>query len=330
MTSNSFAQTETATGFPEPAHSQTSALHDHSVEDHPPAIEPVEHTLKAYIGRFGTPRASTGVPEDTHPALDSLLSFFAARDAFAFAFPTTRPTEIPTSQFLEREVYRLMPDDPLEEFPGARRAKDTGERRDIITRRLEWYGQQLAGTLSVEFAEDKIYPLQDGEISTATITTASSSVTGVCIDTPGRYDHAEWQDPREYGYELPLDVATFSYTSDGTKTHYPLIPVSGGLTCGCPRKAQSPASVICKHEVVAALKAGENGILPNPGGLHPRKLRLIDPTYLNLNLTPWEDASTRALHDEWYDQDAAPATVVTQATGLNRLFSDPAPIPTDI
>ncbi|MDR5657686.1 hypothetical protein RH831_10915 [Halodesulfurarchaeum sp. HSR-GB] len=84
--------------------------------------------------------------------------------------------------------------------------------------------------------------------------------------------------PDEYIEAFPAPVVIGHYAND---SEYVLLPWTGGLTCQCHYKHEKPFRVMCKHEAMASMLAGEHGseYLPLTEGIDvpDRVRRLYDP-----------------------------------------------------
>jgi hypothetical protein len=84
--------------------------------------------------------------------------------------------------------------------------------------------------------------------------------------------------PSDFGIDLPAPLLVGEYASG---SRYPLLPWSDGLVCSCPYKHDRPWRVLCKHELLAAVVAGEEDsiFLPVTQGLDVphRARRFVSP-----------------------------------------------------
>jgi hypothetical protein len=84
--------------------------------------------------------------------------------------------------------------------------------------------------------------------------------------------------PSDFGIDLPAPLLVGEYASG---SQYPLLPWSDGLVCSCPYKHDRPWRVLCKHELLAAVVAGEEHsiFLPVTRGLDVphRARRFVSP-----------------------------------------------------
>jgi hypothetical protein len=84
--------------------------------------------------------------------------------------------------------------------------------------------------------------------------------------------------PSEFGIDLPAPLLVGKYASG---SRYALLPWSDGLVCSCPYKHDRPWRVLCKHELLAAVVAGEEDsiFLPVTQGLDVphRARRFVNP-----------------------------------------------------
>jgi hypothetical protein len=116
------------------------------------------------------------------------------------------------------------------------------------------------GTIASEYGIQREYCVAESDLSNATADVA----TGIT----------------EFGIELPAPLLIGKYA---TGSRYPLIPWGDGIVCSCPYKQNQPWRVICKHELLASIVAGEEDtlFLPKTSGLEipHRARRFVSPDF---------------------------------------------------
>ena len=88
--------------------------------------------------------------------------------------------------------------------------------------------------------------------------------------------------PSDFGIELPAPLLVGEYASG---SQYPFLPWADGLVCSCPYKHDKPWRVLCKHELLAAVVAGDRDsiFLPVTRGVEVphRARRFVSPTVVS-------------------------------------------------
>jgi len=294
------------------------ATHEYDVTGDPPAIEPVEHEIRLDFmaggpirhGHLLTEYNSWGSgPDDQDPWRKHGLS---KPRGLKYAEGTCR-------RRLDEEAlyYDLYDDDrALAGVPAflAHRLRQcrTAERpeealRAERTRRENWYEtlipwlnlyQVLKRSSYGTLVADVVGPTYDA----GTLTTENEFVGMVVLgdedpeseeyarehELSAEYvvkeselscaEHESAPSPSEYGIELPAPLLIGRYASG---SRYPFLPWSDGLVCSCPYKHDQPWRVLCKHELLAAIVAGDMDtiFLPVTDGLSVphRARRFVSP-----------------------------------------------------
>jgi hypothetical protein len=302
--------------------SGTDALHDYDVETDPPAIEPVEHRIRLDFMAGGPIRRDQllekynswkGDPENADPWKQSGKE---KPVGLKYAEESCRRT------FNEEErYYEFFEDDrALSEAPAflahrLRQCQSATDPEEALhserKRRANWYRKLIPWLNLYQVLKESSYgtlfgssagPQPNAEALTRQNTLVGMVVLGDDDQTPSKYarfhslpakyvireadlscsESSAAAPPSEFGIELPAPLLVGEYTTGG---RYPFIPWSDGLVCSCPYKHDQPWRVLCKHELLAAVVAGDRNsiFLPVTKGLDvPHRVRrFVSPDISN-------------------------------------------------
>ena len=299
----------------------TDALYDYDVEIDPPAVEPVEHRIRLDFMAGGPIRRNQllekynswkGSPESMDPWEQSGKT---KPVGLKYAEETCSRTLNE-----EERYYDLFEDDQaLSEAPAflAHRLRQCqsatdpeGALHSERERRENWYRKLIPWLNLYQVLKQSSYgtllegvlgPQPNAEALTKQNTLVGMVVLGDDDQTPSQYaqshnlpakyvirevdlscsESSAAARPSEFGIELPAPLLVGEYTTGG---RYPFIPWSDGLVCSCPYKHDQPWRVLCKHELLAAVVAGDQDsiFLPVTEGLDVphRTRRLVSPEIL--------------------------------------------------
>lgn len=296
--------------------SPSDSEYQHSVSEHRPEVEPIEHRIRLAIRRAPRPKLSdllgsyshyNNGPESNDPWLPPAYSKPRAvhnieaeieaqweEDREVFEKSNSKALVSQAPSYLQ-SVIRSNRENP---------SKLQSERKN----RRKWYELMPWKSVYPVFKRDSLgellEPLNGGPtvnppsdnsyigiivVSDDTDTRQAASRYGVddsWVSNESEFaTHSggtELPVPSDFGIELPAPLLLGSYANE---SEYLLIPWTGGLCCQCPFKSDSPYRVLCKHEAFASVYLGlgqrDDIVLPVDKGLTVpvRARRFIGPRH---------------------------------------------------
>ena len=305
--------------LPPGALAKTDHQHHYDAVDEPPAIEPIEHRIRLDFIAGGAIRRSqlldqhnpwTADPGEPDPWQEARRS---KPVGLQYAEDSCRRTLAEERRYYDRFEADQSAD--LEDVPAflahrlraCRDAEDPqAALKDEQVRRERWYStiipwMNLYHVLKRSSYGSLLPNSVESSVDIDGLTEQNAFVGMVVVDdhadiraiareygVSGRFVVRETELsssavecaplPSEFGIDLPAPLLVGKYASG---SRYPLLPWSDGLVCSCPYKHDRPWRVLCKHELLAAVVAGEEDsvFLPVTQGLDVphRARRFVNP-----------------------------------------------------
>ena len=322
--------------LPPGALAKTDQRHRYDVGDEPPAIEPIEHRIRLDFMAGGPIRRAhlldqhnpwTSDPGESGP--DPWRETGRSKPAgLLYAEASCRRTLAEERRYYDRFEANHSAD--LDDVPAflahrlqvCRNAEDPrAALEDEQARRERWYStiipwMNLYHVLKRSSYGSLLPPSVTSGAAVDELTEQNAFVGTIVVDdgadiraiareygVPGRFVVRESDFsssavecaplPSDFGIDLPAPLLVGKFASG---SQYPLLPWSDGLVCSCPYKHDRPWRVLCKHELLAAVVAGEEDsiFLPVTQGLDVphRARRFVGPTIASHH-TPRTESGSR-------------------------------------
>jgi len=302
--------------LPPGALAKTDQQYRYDVDDEPPTVEPIEHRIRLDFMTAGPVRRSQ-LLEQYNPWTADSSEADPWREAgrskplgLLYAEESCRRTLVREQRYYDR--VEADPSAELDDVPAflahrlqaCREADDpSAALEDERIRRERWYSTVIPWMNLYHVLKRSSYgSLLPPSVGRSADAGEHNAFVGMVVvddgadirtaarehEIPGRFVVHERELssaavecaplPSDFGIDLPAPLLVGEYASG---SRYPLLPWSDGLVCSCPYKHDRPWRVMCKHELLAAIVAGEEDsiFLPVTRGLEVphRARRFVTP-----------------------------------------------------